>query len=62
MAFNSYRYPRYHLAPPAPADHPWTPVASSDATGKDDHTNEIEGEIDLTTIDLRVAEGTITWF
>jgi hypothetical protein len=62
VAFNSYRYPRYHLAPPAAADHPWTPVASVDQTDDGGHTNEVEGEIDLTTIDLRVAEGTVTWF
>ena len=59
MTFNSYRYPRYHLTPPAPADQPWTPVGPSDPATADEAA---EGEIDLTAVDLRDAQGAITRF
>lgn len=59
MAFNSYRYPRYHLSPPTRVGSPWTPTES---TGPDLTEQDADGEIELTTIDLREAQGTVTRF
>ncbi len=59
MAYLSYRYPRHHLRLPAAADTPWQPVGPQDSEA---HELEPDGEIDLTTIDLREAQGSVTRF
>jgi hypothetical protein len=64
VAFNSYRYPRYHLSPPTRVGSPWTPGDAVDAeTAEVSPPDEIDlTGIDLTTIDLREAQGAVTRF